>query len=277
MQATRRASHRRAEIAIIIAMVIISVIFMLPYIWMLLDSFKPMKEIVKGKSFWPENFTFKNYDTVFKGAPVFAWLKNSVVTSVSGTIIMLFTSSIAGFVFAKYEFKGKNFLFLFILATMMVPQQATMIPSFLLIRKIGLYDNLASLVLPRMVGGFGIFLCRQFIMDIPDDLMDAAQIDGASDMFIYSRLIVPLIMPAMSALAIFTFLGLWNEYLGPLLYLSKTTNMTMPLALSFFSNQRAKDIGAIMAAATIIMLPVTVVFLAFQKQFVEGIAITGMK
>ena len=277
MQATRRASHRRAEIAIIIAMVIISVIFMLPYIWMLLDSFKPMKEIVKGKSFWPEDFTFKNYDTVFKGAPVFAWLKNSVVTSVSGTIIMLFTSSIAGFVFAKYEFKGKNFLFLFILATMMVPQQATMIPSFLLIRKIGLYDNLASLVLPRMVGGFGIFLCRQFIMDIPDDLMDAAQIDGASDMFIYSRLIVPLIMPAMSALAIFTFLGLWNEYLGPLLYLSKTTNMTMPLALSFFSNQRAKDIGAIMAAATIIMLPVTVVFLAFQKQFVEGIAITGMK
>ncbi len=277
MQATRRASHRRAEIAIIIAMVIISVIFMLPYIWMLLDSFKPMKEIVKGKSFWPEDFTFKNYDTVFKGAPVFAWLKNSVVTSVSGTIIMLFTSSIAGFVFAKYEFKGKNFLFLFILATMMVPQQATMIPSFLLIRKIGLYDNLASLVLPRMVGGFGIFLCRQFIMDIPDDLMDAAQIDGASDMFIYSRLIVPLIMPAMSALAIFTFLGLWNEYLGPLLYLSKTTNMTMPLALSFFSTQRAKDIGAIMAAATIIMLPVTVVFLAFQKQFVEGIAITGMK
>lgn len=277
MQATRRASHRRAEIAIIIAMVIISVIFMLPYIWMLLDSFKPMKEIVKGKSFWPEDFTFKNYDTVFKGAPVFAWLKNSVVTSVSGTIIMLFTSSIAGFVFAKYEFKGKNFLFLFILATMMVPQQATMIPSFLLIRKIGLYDNLASLVLPRMVGGFGIFLCRQFIMDIPDDLMDAAQIDGASDMFIYSRLIVPLIMPAMSALAIFTFLGLWNEYLGPLLYLSKTTNMTMPLALSFFSTQRAKDIGAIMAVATIIMLPVTVVFLAFQKQFVEGIAITGMK
>lgn len=277
MQATRRKSHRRAEIIIIIVMVIIGLIFMLPYIWMLLDSFKPMKEIVKGKSFWPEDFTFKNYSTVFNGAPIFAWMKNSAITSVAGTLIMLFTSSIAGFVFAKYEFKGKNILFLFILATMMVPQQTTMIPSFLLIKKLGLYDNLASLVLPRMVGGFGIFLCRQFIMDIPDDLMDAAQIDGASDFYIYYRLILPLIMPAMSALAIFTFLGLWNEYLGPLLYLSKTENMTMPLALSFFSNQRAKDIGAIMAAATIIMLPVTVVFLAFQKQFVEGIAITGMK
>ena len=277
MQATRRRSHIRAEIIIIVVMTIIAVIFMLPYIWMLLDSFKPMKEIVKGKSFWPEDFTFKNYDTVFKGAPVFAWLKNSVVTSVSGTIIMLFTSSIAGFVFAKYEFKGKNFLFLFILATMMVPQQATMIPSFLLIQRLGLYDRLTSLVLPKMVGGFGIFLCRQFIADIPDDLMDAAQIDGASDMYIYANLIVPLIMPAISALAIFTFLEKWNDYLGPLLYLSKTTNMTMPLALSFFSNQHSKDIGAIMAAATVIMLPVTVVFLAFQKQFVEGIAITGMK
>ncbi len=277
MRATRRASQRRAEIIIICVMLVIGVIFVLPYVWMLLDSFKPMKEIVKGKSFWPEDFTFKNYNTVFTKAPILSWLRNSVITAVSGTVIMLFTSSLAGFVFAKYEFKGKDFLFLFILATMMVPQQATMIPSFLLIQRLGLYDNLASLVLPRMVGGFGIFLCRQFIADIPDDLMDAAQIDGANDMYIYANLILPLIMPAMSALAIFTFLEKWNDYLGPLLYLSNTNNMTMPLALSFFSNQHSQDIGAIMAAATIIMLPVTVVFLAFQKQFVEGIAITGMK
>ena len=277
MKATRRASQRRAEIIIILVMLVIGIIFVMPYVWMLLDSFKPMKEIIKGKSFWPEDFTFKNYNTVLTKAPILSWLRNSVITAVSGTIIMLFTSSLAGFVFAKYEFKGKTFLFLFILATMMVPQQATMIPSFLLIQRLGLYDNLASLVLPKMVGGFGIFLCRQFIADIPDDLMDAAQIDGASDMYIYAKLIVPLIMPAISALAIFTFLEKWNDYLGPLLYLSKTTNMTMPLALSFFSNQHNQDIGAIMAAATIIMLPVTVVFLAFQKQFVEGIAITGMK
>ena len=277
MKATRRASQRRAEIIIILVMLIIGIIFVMPYIWMLLDSFKPMKEIIKGKSFWPEDFTFKNYNTVLTKAPILSWLRNSVITAVSGTVIMLFTSSLAGFVFAKYEFKGKTFLFLFILATMMVPQQATMIPSFLLIQRLGLYDNLASLVLPRMVGGFGIFLCRQFIADIPDDLMDAAQIDGANDMYIYANLILPLIMPAMSALAIFTFLEKWNDYLGPLLYLSNTNNMTMPLALSFFSNQHNQDIGAIMAAATIIMLPVTVVFLAFQKQFVEGIAITGMK
>lgn len=277
MKATRRASQRRAEIIIIICMVVVAVIFIMPYIWMLLDSFKPMKEIIKGKSFWPEDFTFKNYNTVLTKAPILTWLRNSTITAVTGTVIMLFTSTLAGFVFAKYEFRGKNLLFLFILATMMVPQQATMIPSFLLIQKLGLYDNLASLVLPRMVGGFGIFLCRQFIADIPDDLMDAAQIDGAGDMFIYRKLILPLIMPAISALAIFTFLEKWNDYLGPLLYLSKTTNMTMPLALSFFSSQHFQDIGAIMAAATIIMLPVTVVFLAFQKQFVEGIAITGMK
>jgi len=277
MRATRRASQRRAEIIIILVMLVIAIIFIMPYIWMLLDSFKPMKEIIKGKSFWPEDFTFKNYHTVLTKAPILAWLRNSVITAVTGTVIMLFTSSLAGFVFAKYDFKGKNLLFLFILATMMVPQQATMIPSFLLIQRLGLYDNLASLVLPKMVGGFGIFLCRQFIADIPDDLMDAAKVDGAGDMYIYAKLIVPLIMPAISALAIFTFLEKWNDYLGPLLYLSKTDNMTMPLALSFFSNQHSQDIGAIMAAATLIMLPVTAVFLAFQKQFVEGIAITGMK
>ncbi len=277
MRATRRASQRRAEIIIIAAMLVIAIVFVLPYIWMLLDSFKPMKEIVKGKSFWPEDFTFKNYQTVLTKAPILAWFRNSVITAVTGTVIMLFTSTLAGFVFAKYEFKGKNLIFLFILATMMVPQQATMIPTFLLIKRLSLYDNLASLVLPRMVGGFGIFLCRQFIADIPDDLMDAAQIDGAGDMYIYSRLILPLIMPAISALAIFTFLEKWNDYIGPLLYLSTPTNMTMPLALSFFSTQHNQDIGAVMAAATIIMLPVTAVFLAFQKQFVEGIAITGMK
>ena len=277
MKATRRASQRRAEILIILVMLVVGTIFMMPYIWMILDSFKPMKEIIKGKSFWPEAFTLKNYNTVISTAPLLAWLKNSVITSVTGTLITLFTSSLAGFVFAKYEFKGKNFLFLFILATMMVPQQATMIPSFLLIQRLGLYDHLTSLILPGMVGGFGIFLCRQFIADIPDDLMDAAQIDGAGDMYIYANLILPLITPAISALAIFTFLEKWNDYLGPLLYLSKTTKMTMPLALSFFSSQHSQDIGAIMAAATIIMLPVTLVFLAFQKQFVEGIAITGMK
>jgi len=168
-------------------------------------------------------------------------------------------------------------IFWFILATMMVPSQTTMIPSFLLIETIGLYNNLAALVVPSMVGGFGIYLCRQFIEDIPSSLCEAACIDGARNLYIYWRIIVPLIMPAISALAIFTFLAKWNDYLGPLLYLNDTDKMTMPLALRFFSSQRKSDVGAIMAASAMVMLPVTIVFLAFQKQFIKGIAITGMK
>ena len=273
-----RQNHKKVyNVVVILVMTLIGLIFILPYVWMLLNSFKPLTGIAKGKTFWPKQWTMKNYHTVMTQAPIWKWLRNSVITSVSGTVIMLVTSSLAGFVFAKYSFKGKEFIFMFILATMMVPSQTTMIPSFLLVQGLGMYDSLLALIIPRMVGGFGIFLCRQFIMDIPDELVEAAHIDGANDMFIYSRVIVPLIRPALGALAIFTFLGQWNDYLGPLLYLSRTANMTMPLAINYFSSQHLSDVGAIMAAATLIMLPVTVVFLSFQKQFVEGIAITGMK
>ena len=262
-----RQNHKKVyNVVVILVMTLIGLIFILPYVW-----------IAKGKTFWPKQWTMKNYHTVMTQAPIWKWLRNSVITSVSCTVIMLVTSSLAGFVFAKYSFKGKEFIFMFILATMMVPSQTTMIPSFLLVQGLGMYDSLLALIIPRMVGGFGIFLCRQFIMDIPDELVEAAHIDGANDMFIYSRVIVPLIRPALGALAIFTFLGQWNDYLGPLLYLSRTANMTMPLAINYFSSQHLSDVGAIMAAATLIMLPVTVVFLSFQKQFVEGIAITGMK
>lgn len=261
----------------IAVMLLIGLVFLMPYVWMLLNSFKERAEVIKGKNFWPAKFIWDNYVTVFTKAPILSWFKNSAVTTAIGTVVMLFTSTLAGFVFAKYEFKGRNVLFWLILATMMVPAQATMIPSFLLVQGLGMYDKLSSLIVPRLVGGFGIYLCRQFIEDIPDSLCEAASIDGASDLFIYRRVIVPLIGPAISALAIFTFLEKWNDYLGPLLYLSDPKNMTMPLALSYFNGQRQTDVGATMAAAVLVMLPVTVVFLCFQKQFVKGIAITGMK
>ncbi|MCL1795935.1 MAG: carbohydrate ABC transporter permease [Clostridia bacterium] len=263
--------------AIILIMGLFMLLFMMPYAIMLLNSFRDKTEIMKGATILPTRYITDNYITVWTKAPILSWLKNSVIVSVVGTLLMLFTSSIAGFVFAKYTFRWKNAIFWFILATMMVPAQVTMIPSFLLIDKLGMYDSLQSLIIPRMVGGFGIFLCRQFIEDIPDSLCEAASIDGASDLFVYRNVIIPLILPAISALAIFEFLSKWNDYLGPLIYLANPKNMTMPLAITFFSGQRSSDIGAIMAASALIMLPVTLVFLAFQKQFVKGIAITGMK
>lgn len=256
---------------------VFSAVMLIPYVWMLLLSFKFQTEIAQANTFLPDVWTLRNYFKVFETVPMMHWFRNSVLVTVSATVIILFTSTLVGFVFAKYKFPFKNLAFWFIVATMMVPPQTTMIPSFLLINSLGLYDKLPSLVVPGMVGGFGIFLCRQFIEDVPDSLCEAALIDGAKDFYIYWRIILPLIRPAIGALTIFTFLQYWNEYMLPLLYLNNPKNMTLSLAISFFSTQRTTDIGAIMAAATLVMLPVTIVFLAFQKQFIKGIAIAGMK
>lgn len=273
----RKMRSRIFNIVVIVIMLAIAVIFMMPYVGMILNSFKNKTEIMKGKTFWPQKFIIDNYITVFEGAPILRWFFNSLMVSVVGTLLVLITSSLCGFVFGKYEFKGKQPMFLFVLATMMIPSSVTMIPSFLLIDGLGMYDKLSALIIPGMVGGFGIFLCKQFIEDIPTALIEAAYIDGASDMYIYVNIVIPLIRPALGALTIFTFLGKWNDYVGPLLYLSDPKRMTMPLALSYFTGQRTTDVGAIMAAATLISLPVTIVYLCLQKQFVKGIAITGMK
>ncbi|MGI6739132.1 MAG: carbohydrate ABC transporter permease [Christensenellales bacterium] len=266
-----------SNIIIIIFMSLFCSVFMLPYVRMILDSFKTRVEVMKGTTMFPKKFILDNYRTVFQKTPIVNWFFNSLWTSTLVTVVTLFTSSLAGFVFAKYEFKGKQLIFWFIMATMMVPAQTTMIPSFLIIQKLGLYDNLFAIVFPSLVGGFGIFLCKQFIEDIPDSMVEAASIDGAGNMRIFFMVILPLIKPTLSALAIFTFLGKWNDYLNPLLYLSDISRMTMPLALSFFTSQRTSDLGGVMAAATLVILPVTIVFLCFQKQFVRGISITGMK
>jgi ABC-type glycerol-3-phosphate transport system permease component len=244
---------------------------------MVLLSFKLRTEINAANTFLPKVWTIANYITVFTRVPMLNWFRNSVLVTVSATAIILFTSTLIGFVFAKFNFRFKNIAFWFILATMMVPAQTTMIPSFILITNLGLYDTLAALIIPGMISGFGIFLCKQFIADIPDSLCEAALIDGAHSFYIYSRIIVPLIRPAIGALAIFMFLQYWNDYMNPLLYLSKPENMTMSLAIAFFSDQRTTDIGAVMAAATLVMLPVTIVFLAFQKQFIKSVAIAGIK
>ncbi len=273
----QRAQKRLIDAVVIAVIFVIAVVFLMPYVWMILNSLKDRVEIMKAKTFWPNEFTVKNYVVVFTQSPILFWFKNSVVVTVVNTLLVLFTSSIAGFVFAKYDFKGRNVLFMIVLATMMVPAQVTMIPSFLLIDRLYMYDTLAALIVPSMVSGFGIFLCKQFIEDIPDALCEAAVIDGASDLRVYSQIIIPLVRPALGALAIFTFLGKWNDYLGPLLYLSDPMNMTMPLALNFFSGRNTSDVGAIMAAAVLVTLPVTIVYLCLQKQFIKGIAMTGIK
>ena len=273
-----KRKNARVQIIMIAILIVMSLIVVIPYVWMLSNSLKSTKEILlQSTSFLPQEATLDNYKKVLFDSPFLNWLKNSIIVTGVNTLVVIFTSSILGYVFARFEFKGKNFIFNLLMYTMMVPTQVTMITSFLLIDNMGLYDSLLALIIPSFVSVFGVFLCKQFIEEIPKSLIESAKIDGAGDFTIFVRIIVPQIRPAIGSLAIFSFLQYWNDYLGPLLYLSSTDRMTLPLALSYFSTQHANDLGATMAAAALIKIPSAIVFIIFQKQFVKGIAMTGMK
>ena len=256
----------------------ISVVFIIPYFWMLSNSFKGTKELLMDpKHLLPVKFTLDGYKKVLLDAPFFSWLRNSLIITISNTLAVLFTSSIVGFVFSKFKFRFSNFLFWLLLASMMIPGQVTMIPSFILLSALGFYNSISALIIPAFVSAFGIFLCRQFIDEIPREIIESAKIEGANSFQIYWKIILPMIQPCIGALAIFTFLANWNEYLGPLIMLSSVENMTLPLALSYFNSMHTTNMSATMAASSMIMVPVTLVFLALQKYFIKGIAMTGMK
>ncbi|MCL2818957.1 MAG: carbohydrate ABC transporter permease [Actinomycetia bacterium] len=249
-----------------------------PYIWMVLASFRSTQEIVQNPGvILPIDWTLEGYRNVLTNAPFFQWFINSLIVALSITALVVFTSTLAGFVFAKFDFRGKEGLFWLVLATMMVPYQITMIPIFLIVGRLHLYDTLWALIIPGAVSAFGLYLCRQFCEEIPDSLSEAALIDGAGPMRVYWSIIVPLLRPCIAALAIFTFLEAWNEYLKPLIMLSQVERMTLPLSLVFFGNAHKHDIGSVMSAASLIMIPAIIVLLLFQKQFIKGISITGTK
>lgn len=259
-------------------LMIFAVVFLAPYFWMLSNSFKSTKEILlEPNHLLPEKFTLESYRKVLFDSLFFTWFKNSAIVSITDTLVILFSSSIIGFVLSKYKFRMNQPFFALVLATMMVPVTAVIIPNFMLISHLGWYDKIISLIVPTFFNAFGIFLCKQYIDDIPKELFESAMLDGASDFKIYTGIVFPMIRPALGSLTIFTFLGIWNDYETPLIYLNTSKNMTLPLALSYFNNQHMSDLSATMAAASLIMLPVTILFLVFQKEFIKGITMTGMK
>lgn len=255
-----------------------SIIIVIPYVWMLSNSFKTSIEtLTDPMHIIPQDFTLDGYIKVLTKSPFFKWLGNSVFITCTNTIVILFTSTLVGYVFARFQFRGKDFLFAMLMFTMMVPAQVTMITTFIIIDDIGLYDSVWALIIPSFVNVFGIYLCKQYCEEIPRELIESARIDGAGDFQIYWRIVIPQIKPAIGALAIFTFMEYWNDYLNPLIYLSSTDKMTLPLALSYFSTQHSTDLSATMAASALIMIPAAVVFIIFQKQFIKGLSMTGMK
>ena len=270
--------YKRYHYLIIAFMGVFSVIMMYPMAWMLVTSFKSNADIHKNKAkFFPAEWTVEGYRSAFEKAPIGDWLVNSIVITVVITFAVILTSTLIGYVFAKYEFKFKRSLFLLMLATMMVPPQVTMIPRYLMIQKMHLFNTRWALIVPGLVSAFAIYLARQFITDVPDSLCEAAKMDGAGPLRIYWSVILPNIKPAIGSIGIFTAMANWNDYLDPLLMLNDIDKMTLPLGLVMFDSQRSVDLAATMAAAAMIVMPMILIFVLFQRQFIKGMTMRGIK
>jgi multiple sugar transport system permease protein len=202
---------------------------------------------------------------------------NTAKLTVIITFLQLLTSSLAGYAFAKLQFKGRDFVFLAYIASIAIPWQAYMVPQFIMMRKLDLFDTHLALILLQAFSAFGVFLMRQFFISIPNDLIEAARIDGLSEYGIYARIMLPLSKPALATLTIFTSVFVWNDFMGPLIYLNTQSLKTIQLGLRLFIQQYSADYALIMAASLVSLIPVVVLFLAFQRFFVEGIASTGVK
>jgi multiple sugar transport system permease protein len=274
-------SGRWINTLIVLLLAFFSVAMFYPFIWLLLSSFKSGANIVRiPVQLLPEEWTLSAYRLVMDPSRVNlprAYL-NSLIVTIGTVITVLFTSSLGGFVFARLDFPGRNYLFYFILSTTMVPFLTLLIPLYIVMRELQLLNTLWAVWLPSAFSSFGIFLSRQFIYGIPSDLYDAAKIDGSSDFAIYRNIVLPLTKPLLSVLAIFTFLGTFNSYLWPLVVLNDESKLVLPLILTRMANRfGGTDYQAVMAGSVLVSLPPLIVFLIFQRNFVQGIALTGLK
>lgn len=268
---------RKAILTLI--MLMLSIVMVLPFLWMLSSSFKMNADVFEFPIRWiPKTPTFENYLTAwFAKIPFYVYMLNSLKVSVISVLGELFTSALAGYAFAKIKFRGRNVVFLFYIATLIFPNQMLLVPRFVLYRLWGLYDTHLALILPGIFTAFGTFLLRQFFMTLPDELIEAAKIDGAGYFRTFSQIALPLSKPAISTLLIFSFVGSWNNYENALVFLNTKTLYTIPLGLLQFQSDDVTNYAAIMAASVISLLPIFILFLSLQKYFVEGIAMTGIK
>jgi multiple sugar transport system permease protein len=250
-----------------------------PFIWMVLGSFKTTGELRQVPPTWlPENPTLANYEDLFSRLNFLGYFFNSSVVALAVTLGNVVFCSMLGYALAKLSFPGKRVLFVVVLGTLMVPSVVTFMPLFVLTSNLGLVNTHAGLILPFLVGAFGVFLMRQFISGLPDELLDAARVDGAGEHYIFWRIILPLCGPALATLGILTFLGSWNSFLWPLVVATSDTMYTLPVAIALFATgQQETNIALLMAGSVVVILPVLLVFIALQRYFTQGIAMTGIK
>lgn len=261
-----------------IILFVIGIIMITPMLWMVSTSFKYESDVFSMPIEWiPSNINLGNYVTAVTDYPYLKWYINTIIVTASIVAAVLIISSLAGYAFAKLPYKGRDKLFFIFIATMMIPSQVKIIPQYMLYSKLGITNTLLSVIVGWIYCAFAIFMMKQFFMSIPDELIEAARIDGAGEIRIFARIVAPLAKSQLSALGILAFTWGWNEYFSPLIFISDNTKQVLSVGIATFKTEYSVNYAEQMAAATLALIPVIIIYFALQKHFIEGIALSGVK
>jgi multiple sugar transport system permease protein len=271
-----KAKISRVEVLQTVLSLLVTLIFLIPLVFMLLGAFKEQKEVFLG-ALIPEQWVWQNFVEAWNAAPFGRYFLNSLLVSVTVTVSVVLTSSLAAFAFARMKFWGQSALFLFVLGPLMIPGDVLLIPNFITIRQFGWQNSYPALIVPFLASAFGIFLLRQAYLKTPQELEDASKIDGASALQFLFRILMPVNSPSISALSVLTFLGIWNALVWPYIAISKDEFRTVQVGLASFSNLEGSNVPVVLAATTLVVLPVLVVYIFAQKWFIESAASSGLK
>jgi multiple sugar transport system permease protein len=275
---SRTARDRSSRMILYVTLTVLGVIAALPFVWMIVSSFKPEAEVrAIPPTFWPQEGTLDNYRKILNDPELPLWLfyRNSAFVAVMHVIATLFTGSLLGYIFAKFEFRLRGPLFWFIVATMMIPPQVTMLPGYLILLQLNLLNNLWGLIVPSFIDAFAVFVMRQFILSIPNDEIWSARVDGASEWRIYRSIVLPQLRAPLATLGMLTFMFSWNAYLWPLIVLTEQNKRTLPIILTWYSTHHSAQNNLVMAASVLMVIPVLIIFALSQKWIVRGLTLTG--
>jgi len=249
-----------------------------PVYWMFVTALSPASQAQKSTFYlWPSSLEWSNFVDVWHTQPVGSWFVNSIIIAVLGVVLTVAVSLLAGYAFAKYEFWGRDVLFVALLVTIMVPIQVIMVPEFVLVSKLGLVDSPWAVILPRSAEAIAVFMARQFMLGVPSELIEAARVDGAGEFRIFMRIVLPLSGPLIGVLVIISFVWRWNDFVWPLIALQGQENYTLPIGLSSMNSLYQSPWESIMAVSLLSLIPTVIIFFLFQRQFVQGVASTGLK
>ncbi len=278
LSAKKQVSPMIKSFLLYAVLIILAVLFMIPVVWIVICALKSKTELVAWPPLLlPMKITFENFTNALNRGNFGLYFLNSAYSATVATLITLVINCMAGYAFAKFKFKGSNFLFLAFLGTLMIPLEVIMISLFQMLKIFKMYNSLWGIIIPPAATPTGVFLMRQYLMSVPDELLEAARIDGASETHIFVRIILPIAKPVLAVLTIFSFMWRWNDFLWPLLVINNPKLYTVQLAIANFSGQYSVDWSSLLAMAVLTMIPVLIIFLIFQKQFVRGMVVSGMK